>query len=511
MLATVPIVPPRCRNSDAKPTPRRSAGGQRGSMNTARGLAMAMLLGLCGWTPSALAQNQTPTLSTILPGASLPFRVSIDLAGFALPSGIHSGASATFNGKWLLLAGRTNGMHAFNNDQNNFPPKQQNTTVFVVDPVQQTVATRALTDPGSGLTQTQIDSLSVTSPQSYQAGSTLYVAGGYGVDTATGHFSTKSAFTAIDIPGLIHWVTSPGPGETAAQHIRQIFDPIFQITGGYMTRTRTNLTLLIFGQNFQGFYLPSSNGSYSQQVRRFRINDDGVHLSLSSRQSPEQSPIPIPPDPSFRRRDLNVVPVVSAKHGFRSAWVALSGVFTLSGGAWTVPVAIDEFGVPSMADPSLPRTFKQGMNNYASATLGAFSERARNMYTVLLGGISFGFFSGGTFQTDPELPFINQVTAIKIDAQGRFTQYLLDAEYPVILSTQSNPGNPLLFGAGAQFILADGVPAFDNGVVKLDKLGGAPAVVGYIVGGIQSTLPNTNVPTDSAASPFVFTVTLIPQ
>ncbi len=483
-------------------------------MHVLRAALVAILLGSAAVTSSALAQNQTPALSPITPGTGLPFRIAIDFAGFSLPGGIHSYVTGSANGKWLFLAGRTNGMHTFNNDKNNFPPAQQNSTVFVVDFVQQTVATRSLTDPGSGLTQTQIDSLSVTSPQSYQVGSTLYMAGGYGVDTATGRFSTKDAFTAIDVPGLIHWVASPSPSETAAQHIRQIFDPLVQVTGGYMTRTRKNVTLLIFGQNFQGFYLPSSNGSYTQQVRRFRVNDDGVVLSISKVNS-----VPTPPDPNFRRRDLNVVPVVTPRHGFRSAWVALSGVFTPAGGIWTVPVAIDVNGLPSMADPTRPRTFKQGMNNYTSATLGV-SSNTGDMYTVLLGGISFGFFNGGVFQTDAEFPFINQVTAIKIDPQGRFSQFLMDAEYPVVLSNQSNPVlgcagavgcQPLLFGAGAQLIPAANLPAFDNGVLKLERLSSNPVVVGYIVGGIQSSLPNTNVASDSGASPLIFTVTLTRQ
>src|SRR6266849_3755572 len=149
----------------------------------------------------ATAAPAAPAPTTSTPGTGLPFRIAIDFAGFSLPGGIHSYVTGSANGKWLFLAGRTNGMHTFNNDKNNFPPAQQNSTVFVVDFVQQTVATRSLTDPGSGLTQTQIDSLSVTSPQSYQVGSTLYMAGGYGVDTATGRFSTKDAFTAIDVPG----------------------------------------------------------------------------------------------------------------------------------------------------------------------------------------------------------------------------------------------------------------------------------------------------------------------
>src|ERR1041385_5335946 len=129
---------------------------------------------------------------------------------------------ATHRGKWLLLAGRFNGLHGFN-PNGNFPPNTQNTTVFVVDPNLQTVSTRSLTNLESGLTQAQIDLLSVTGAQSYQSGKTLYMTGGYGVDTATTNFTTKACLTAIDVPGLIHWVVNPTNGETVVQHIRQVF------------------------------------------------------------------------------------------------------------------------------------------------------------------------------------------------------------------------------------------------------------------------------------------------
>ena len=101
-----------------------------------------------------------------------------------------------------------------------------------------------------------------------------------------------------------------------------------------------------------------------------------------------------------------------------------------------------------------------------------------------------------------------------------YSQCLMNGGYPVILSTASNPGNPLLFGAGATFIPAAGLPAYTNGVLKLDALQPAATasghhltksvLVGYIVGGIQSTLPNTNQESDSAASPYIFSVTLTP-
>lgn len=463
----------------------------------------------CGFFfAAAYADNQTTMTTPILSGDELPFTLQIETADFSLANGIHSFVSGTANGKWLFLAGRTNGLHGFNDDPNNFPPSQQNTAVQVVDPATGSVVVRSLTGPGSGLTQHQVDLLSVTSPQAYQLGRFVYMAGGYGVDTATGEFSTKDVLTAIDVAGLMHWVENPFPGETAAQHIRQISHPIFRITGGYMDRVGNHPTLLIYGQDFEGFYFdPVSNGIYSNQVRRFDIIDNGVDLAVKL-----DTARPDVPNPNYRRRDLNVVPVVRKKHGKDVlGFVALSGVFTKSTGIWTVPVEISARGRSSMANPSFPDTFKQGMNNYACATLGLYNPKKGNMYTALFGGISYGFFTNGVFQTDSEFPFINQVTTVKIDKHGNYSQYLMESEYPVILSTASNPGNQLLFGAGADFMRANNLPAFANGVLNLSRLGSDPVVVGYIVGGIQSTLPNTNVASDSAASPYIFKVTLVPK
>lgn len=463
------------------------------------GMGIALLL---SFVATVHAQNQTPDVSPILPQATLPLTVLVEQADFSLPSGVQSYVSATSGGRWLILAGRLNGLHGFNNDNNNFPPNQQNTTVFVVDPVQKTVATRLLTAPGSGLTQAQVDLLSVTSPQSYQLGDTLYMTGGYGVDTASGTFSTKDALTAIDVPGLMNWVVSAPFGDTAAQHIRQIHAPIFQVTGGEMQLGAGGVTMLMLGQNFLGAYVGSANGTYTEQIYRFRIVDDGVNLGFSP-----LAPLPATPDPSYRRRDLNIVPLI--RDGNDVGWAALSGVFTVGGGAWTVPVDIASDGTPSMADPTNPATFKQGMNGYASANFGAYSPSTRQMYTVLMGGISFEYFAGGTFQTDPELPFINQITTLRHAPDGTVSQYLMNSEYPFIASTGSNPGNQLLFGAGAHFFPVGGLPAYGNGVFDLDQLGGSqPRVIGYIVGGIMSTLPNTNTQTDSAASPYIFKVTL---
>lgn len=458
----------------------------------------------CIFSLNAGNPNQTPTVSLIDTSGDLPYTVHIDEANFSLPNGLHSYASAIYNGKWLLIAGRTNGLHGFNNTDN-FPPSAQNTEIYVVDPLNGITYSKSLNDPSSGLTQAQIDSLSVTSPQSYQKGKTLYITGGYGIDTASGDFRTFPILTAINIPKLMHWVIEAGTGETAAQSIRQLLHTIFQVTGGAMYPS-DDLTLLIMGQNFSGEYTPDTSGVYTQQVRRFKIIDNGLDLQVKVKDHTVK-------DPSFRRRDLNVVPVIQEVIGVTiPSFIAFSGVFTPDVGIWTVPVLINHKGKASMADPYQAKTFKQGMNNYVCPTLGLYSGRTGEMFVTFFGGISYGFYDArGVFQTDLEFPFINQVTTIKYQLKNYFRQYLMDAVYPVIPSTGTNPGNPLLFGAGAAFFPVEDLPTYDNGVIRLDRLGHEPLVIGYIVGGIQSTLPNTNTMADSAASPYIFQVTLTPK
>ncbi|MBS0616211.1 MAG: hypothetical protein JSR58_06640 [Verrucomicrobia bacterium] len=440
--------------------------------------------------------NQTDTISPILP-SNLPFRIKIEFADFSLPMGVHSYASAIHEGKYLIIAGRISGAHPFNG---NFPPTGQNTFVFVVDPKHGSVAYRSLADGSSGLTQAQIDLLSVTSPQSFQSGNTLYICGGYGIDTASGQFNTKNSLTAVDIPGLIHWVTRPRKKEKASSYIRQTFHPLLQVAGGYMDQINQHLpVLLVFGQNFTGSDF-NINGIYSEQVRRFRIIDNGRDLYIK----PEASHAP---DPNFHRRDLNVVPVIRKRPtSFEPGLIALSGLFTqtqFTPQAWTVPVEISKEGHAFMPDPNNPLTFKQGMNNYVCANLGLYSKKHDLMYLVLMGGISYGYFDSMGFEVDAFLGYINQVTTIQIDKNNFYQQFIMPDEYPTILNPMMS--DFLRFGAGARFFPSSHMPLFENGVIQLDKLDSKPVLLGYIVGGIVSPAQDLLFDTTSASA-YIFKV-----
>lgn len=462
-------------------------------------LALFIILGI---GTSHATNNQTDDLSPILPESGLPFSIVIEKANFQLPIGIHSGVVGVYKGLWIFVAGSHMGLHGFG--ANPFPQQAQNTSIYVVNPLTGLVLSRSLNDASSGLNQQQVDTLSAISPQSYQETNTLYITGGYGIDTGTGTFSTKPILTAMYLPGIVEWVTEPqNAHHTVIDNIRQISNPIFQIAGGSMFKLG-NLTQLVFGQNFSGVYNQNSSGVYSEQVRQFQIIDSNGVFSVDI-----FDPKPSIPSSNFRRRDLNVVPVLlNNNNQLKYGLVAYSGVFTPAIGAWTVPVVINETGDPIMADPNLPTTFKQGMNQYACATAGLYSRKNANMYTVFFGGMSYEYYDGG-FQTDDEIPFINNVTTIQLDKNGHFTQYLMDNQYPVIPSTGVNPGNTLYFGSGAYF-LPNTILKYPNGVISLDSIR-KETVIGYIVGGIQSTLRNTVSDADSSASAYVFKVTLVPK
>lgn len=470
----------------------------------ARVVGLTIVVSALALVAPARAAHQTAETSPVELNGSLPYKITLtpyDFGAAPLPT-LHSYAAGTYDGKWVLLAGRTNGLHGFSTvSAQNFPPQFQNREVWVIDPVAKTSWRRSLEDASAGLTADELNSLTTTNNQFYQRGDRLYMTGGYGLQAAPSTHGTFDRLSAIDLSGLVDWVVT-GAG-SAKQHIRQMSDPLFRVTGGAMYEMGGR-THLVFGQDFVGNYNPNKNGTYTNQVRSFDIVDDGVTLGIAN-------PTATTPDPAYRRRDLNIVPVMrpDGLGGLDEGLTALSGVFTTTFGAWTVPVEIDDSGQPTMADPAAAGTFKQGMNGYHSAKLGMFSAASGQMHQLLFGGISLQYLDEQTGQvaSDDALPFINDVTSIVIDATGQYVQHRI-GEFPVV---NDLAGLRLRFGANAEFFLADGVETYANGVLKLDALRG-PTTLGYIFGGLAANGPHTRAtpPAASAASNLIFTVRYAP-
>lgn len=461
-------------------------------------------IGLAWSATLSWAQNPGGVFSPVELNPSLLYRIELreySMGSAALPT-LHSFAVGRYDNKWMFISGRTNGLHGFDifDPESNFPAQSRNSEVWVIDFESKQSWRRALDDPTAGLTALQFASLSSTNNQFYEKGDTLYITGGYGILADGTSFGTFDTLAAIDMPGLGDWVMN-GTG-SAADHIRQIQDPAFKVTGGAMYEMNGR-THVVFGQDFDGVYTPFGVGTYTNQIRSFDIVDDGTNLSVANLAS-------TPPTAYYRRRDLNVVPTIRPDGLGRTkpGLLALSGVFQPAGDAWTVPVEIDADGIPSMSDPSAPDTFQQSMNNYHSAKVGFFSASTGEMHEILFGGISLKYLDEDTrtIRTDSGLPFVNDITSVVIDANGQYTQNHLGF-MPELFDQQ---GRRLRLGTNAEFLLADDVPTFANGVIDFDLLGGQTKL-GYIYGGIIASAPHvrTNPGQLSSASNHVFEVVLI--
>lgn len=473
-------------------------------MNPIRTLVPALLALLAG---SAAAQHQTATLDSPVTGGRLPYSVSLretSLAPAALPN-LHSAAAAVWEGQWVLLGGRTNGLHGLTG-MNAFDPLYENREVWVIDPVTRQSWHKSLieTSPASGLTADQVDSLSSVNAQFHQSGADLIVAGGYGYKRSVANHKTYDTLTRIDLPGLIGWVKQAPGAETsqASAHIQQIQHPYFQVTGGSLEHIGGEYQL-VMGQNYDGRYRPFFNGVYTQQVRRFLIEESSPSLVV-----PPASMLPTPPLPEYRRRDLNVMTVLQAGTGagtYLERAVVLSGVFTPDDGAWTVPVTIAPGGSVTMDPPDAPTTLRQAFQIYHCSKVGLFHRATREMHMILFGGITVLEHdpATGTFTRDDQAPFTNQCGVVVRREDGSFRQFFLPTRFPLVTTAE---GKELRFGTNAEFFPAPSVPMMHPKVLDLASLN-REQVIGHIFGGIVADAGNGGA---TGASGRVFEVVLTP-
>ena len=455
---------------------------------------------------SAPAIHQT-ALDPPLVGGTLPYSIAlreISLAPAPMPT-LHSVAAAKWDGQWILLAGRTSGLHGLTG-QNAFDPQYENRAVWIIDPVNKLSWRKTLleTNSASGLTADVVDSLSSVNTQFHQTGDRLIVVGGYGYKRSVADHKTYDTITFIDLPGLIDWVKQPAGGETtlASDHIRQIRNTYFQVTGGSLEKLHGEYQL-VMGQNYDGRYRPFFNGTYTNQVRRFQVIDgpDGPTV-------PVESLLATPPQPEYRRRDLNVATVIEAgphPGEFLERAIVYSGVFTPEDGVWTVPVVIAPGGVVTMDDPAAPDTLRQGFQVYHSAKVGLFHRATNEMHMVMFGGITVleRDDATGTFTQDNQAPFSNQCGVVIRRADGSFKQHFLETRFPLILTSEEKE---LRFGANAEFFPAGGIPMLHPKVIDLTAIR-SKTVIGHIFGGIIADAGNRG---NTAASGRVFEIVLTP-
>ena len=145
-----------------------------------------------------------------------PFTVEMTPVSIAGLPTLQSYAWGQAEEKWLLLGGRTNGLHLFVQSSNQgatpppnaFPPAYANATAWVIDPVKHHVYAEPL--KSAGLSPTIIAHLSSNNAQRAQKGNILYVIGGYGSD-GSGNMVTLPYLTAIQVKEAIDAIITHRP------------------------------------------------------------------------------------------------------------------------------------------------------------------------------------------------------------------------------------------------------------------------------------------------------------
>jgi hypothetical protein len=403
------------------------------------------------------------------------------------------------DGRWLCFGGRTAGLHGQQNDGQTPPPLSNfeniNDRVWVIDVAHAQATSRALAD--LNLPADMAASLTVTGAQYVQVQDKLYIVGGYGFSADHSFMRTYRQLTVVDVDATVDAILN---GRAVGDHIRQSGpDEYLRVTGGEL-RNLDGVFFLVFGQSFDFAYTPTSSGRYTHQVRPFQVTDDGKSVAIVKGVAVGSAAS----DPEFRRRDLNLVPIIRANG--RLGLTVFGGVFTPARGAWYRPIDIDSQGGSSQVS-LWADGFAQQLCQYNCAVLPIRQVSTNTMFTVFFGGISQVCFQQNTFKSDNGLPFVDHVGCIGRRA-GSAKEWLVGQGGS---TGQPSPLKlPGLLGTAARFLpfqTGSGSAPFDRGMLELDKVQ-TDLTVGFIYGGIAAVRGN-NGPT--TASSRMFEVHLSPQ
>lgn len=423
-------------------------------------------------------------LVAALSKAQFPYSLHIESLAISELPGVQSYAYAEHDGKWLIVGGRVDGLHqrqpfaAFLVDDNN-------EDLIVIDPVNEQFWTASL----SSLPAAIHEQLRSTNMSFQQYGDHLYLVGGYGYSNIAGDHITYDGLVAIHVENMIDAIVQ---GQAITSHVRQINHANFKVAGGKMQVIDTTFYLL-GGQIFTGRYNPMGPDhgpgfyqEYTNSIRPFTLYDDGVNITVNHL-------IPMTHSVDLHRRDYNAEPQIMPNGD--------QGI-TMFSGVFQDPSDLPYLDCVNVTDMgyTLNDTFSQYYNHYHCAVAPLYDANNQEMHNLFFGGIAQFYPKDGELIQDDEVPFVNTIGRVSRDANGSMAEYLM------------NEVMPGLMGAGTEFILANGIPTYSNGVVKLNELSGDTIHIGYIYGGIESSAPNiffSNTGTQSSASSNIYKIHLV--
>jgi hypothetical protein len=399
---------------------------------------------------------------------------------------LQSFAWAEWDGKWIFIAGRTGGYHGIGQGDVDFPRSRANLKIWVVDPAEPGPA-RVYSFPVAQLPASLgpvKDQWVSSNVLHFQDNDTLYLAGGYGQNSA-GELVTYPILSAVNLPALLQGVIQAK--DTFSSTVSWVESPLVQSTGGELVKLDDDMFYLVGGHVFMGTYraFESQNETstakvyqtYLGEIRRLRVAQAGpgkLAVSLVERFR----------DPEFARRDLNVALTILPGNGLGAG--VYGGVFTKDQLNFTHPIYFS-----AKSAPAVDVSFEQKMSAYTCARMSMFDPAAERMYTTFFGGISRWTWNyrARQFEQAPlvgdktkesgyldGMPWIDHISTLVRGPQG--TAEFVEAVHRL----------PAYVGANAAFLPAAGLAKVrpDADILDLRQFRGQRALAGYIYGGIRA-------------------------
>ena len=392
--------------------------------------------------------------------------------------------------QWLIIGGRTNGMHNFGGDnyeEKSFPIRNFNDTIWVYDYAQDkrySYPVDRIKAPGSLL-------FKATNLQSFQDKNYLYLTGGYGENDSIPYenlferYETYADIARIDVEGLISSIVHKASDEEVNQNIIYGYDEAARATGGELYKL-DDYFYLAGGHVYKGMFsikkdntITPTSQEYLNSIHRFQLSESDNRLELTN--YTKISDGFADDSTQFRRRDLPVTPSVylDTHDKWEEGLAMYAGVFTSPdnkiksvdpNGSWKWPIYIYKNGT-YLIDSS----FEQYANFYSAPSFVVVDSNTNTVYTTIIGGI-------GSENKDV---FTNRISTITRTFNKNQSTYSTMAQPPIPSEN--------FFGAEAFMVLhpknrLEGATLDVFDITKLKR--NEEIEIGVFCGGIESFVNN---------------------
>ena len=378
-----------------------------------------------------------------------------------LPS-LQSFAYATWQGKWLLVGGRIDGLHR-RQPWATFDEEGQNKYIYVVDVEKKLVWKQSL----EKLPTSIAEQLQSTNMEFFQTGNSLVLTGGYGYSKTADDHITYPYLTIIKADELITAIMNKN--EISGSFV-QIRDERMAVAGGRLAKIGDTV-LIAGGQRFDGRYNPHGpdhgpgfTQEYTNEIRKFTIEYEKNIPGIKNYSA-------IKDTINLHRRDYNLVPQVFQHDEL--GYTMFSGVFQ-----YHEDVPFTNFVDILGGTYKVNNSFKQKFSHYHSAVLPLYDKTTASMYTVFFGGIARYYpGSNGKIMDNKDVPFTKTISIIT-RKEGKVEETYLPLQMPGYS------------GTAAEFIFTEGIQMFKEGIADINLLKEGEELIGYIMGGINSSSKN---------------------